>query len=135
MLTDSQREAIVLRLRQGRPADAAEIPRRSARLSELPLSYGQEQLWFIDKFAPGLPTYNIPHALRLSGPLDRPALERALSALTRRHEALRTRLVTSDAGRPVQVIDPAQPAALDVADLSGFEPGKRDARLRELINA
>ena len=135
MLTDAQREALALRLRQGRADRAEEIPRRGAGLVTPPASFGQEQLWFIDKFAPGLPTYNIPHALRLSGPLDHPALKRTLSALTRRHEALRTRLVTSDNGRPVQAIDPAQPVALDVADLSGFEPGKQDARLRELINA
>ena len=135
MLTDAQREAIVSRLRQGHPADGAEITRRSAGLSELPPSFGQEQLWFIDKFAPGLPTYNIPHALRLTGPLDHPALERALTGLIRRHEALRTRLVTSDTGRPVQVIDPAQPAALDVTDLTGFDPGKREARLREILRA
>src|SRR5487761_476346 len=135
MLTDAQREALALRLRQGPAGRAEEIPRRGAGLVTPPASFGQEQLWFIDKFAPGLPTYNIPHALRLSGPLDHPALKRTLSALTRRHEALRTRLVTSDNGRPVQAIDPAQPVALDVADLSGFEPGKQDARLRELINA
>ena len=61
MLTDAQRAALAARLRRGRaerrrPA----IPRGPAGLAELPLSLGQEQLWFIDRLAPGQPTYNIP---------------------------------------------------------------------------
>src|SRR5581483_12176080 len=64
MLTDAQRAAITQRLRRGQPADAGTIPRRGAGLEPPPLSYGQEQLWFIDRFAPGLPTYHIPLVLR-----------------------------------------------------------------------
>src|SRR5271170_7335451 len=119
MLTDSQREALVLLMRQGRAVGTDSIPRRDPGLSELPLSYGQEQLWFIDRLAPGLPTYNVPYLLRLSGALDVAALGRAVGELTGRHEALRTRLVTSESGRPVQVIDPPPPVVLEVQDLSG----------------
>jgi NRPS condensation-like uncharacterized protein len=137
MLTDSQRAAITALLRQRQPLDAGRIPRRRAGLAEPPLSHGQAQLWFIDRFAPGLCTYNIPQVLRLSGVLDHPALERALSRLIERHEALRTRLVPDEQGRPVQVIDPPEPkpAALDVADLAGIEPGTRQVRVREFIQA
>jgi amino acid adenylation domain-containing protein len=142
MLTDAQREALVLRLRQGRRdaqggrGDAAgRISRRDARSGEPPQSYGQEQLWFIDRWAPGLPTYNIPLALRLSGPLEAAALARALDALVARHEALRTRLVTGASGLPAQVIDPPGPRPLELTDLTGFEPGKRETRLREILGA
>jgi len=137
MLTESQREALSARLRQGRTVGAGEIPRRDPAMMTPQASFGQEQLWFIDRFAPGLPTYNIPLALRISGPLDHPALERAVGELVGRHEALRTRLVSATTGRPVQVIDPGPPpapVAPDLMDLSGFETGKRDARLRELID-
>ena len=51
-----------------------------------------------------LSVYHLPIALRLRGPLDVAALERALHALVVRHEALRTRFVDSD-GMPRQVID------------------------------
>lgn len=112
MLTDAQREAITLLLRRGQPQDAVAIPRREAGLVDPPLSYGQEQLWFIDRFAPGQPTYNVPQVLRLSGVLDYPALDRAFSALIARHEALRTRLVPDGQGRPVQVIVPPRPQSL-----------------------
>jgi len=139
MLTDSQREALTARLRRGQrtgPDEVArEIPRRPAGLPELPMSCGQEQLWFLDRFAPGLPTYNIPHALALSGPLDTGALGRAIGELVGRHETLRTRLTAGGAGRPVQVIDAPEPPPLEVVDLSGLEPSKQQARLADFIDA
>jgi amino acid adenylation domain-containing protein len=134
MLTDSQRAALAARLRRGRESGASRIPRRPEGLADLPLSYGQEQLWFVDRFAPGLPTYNIPFALRLSGRLDAAGLSRAVDGLAGRHEALRTRLVASADGGPVQVIDPAGPVLLEVVDLSGLEPDRRQAALREFID-
>ena len=134
MLTDSQLEALTARLRRGRESLAGEIPRRPAGLGDLPLSYGQEQLWFLDRFAPGLSAYNIPLLLRMSGPLDAAAAGRAAGGLVARHEVLRTRLVAGRDGRPVQVIDPPKSLSLEPVDLSGFEPGRRQAVLREFIH-
>ena len=138
MSSDSQWVALAARVRRGsaraREDATGRIPRRPAGMVDLPLSYGQEQLWFIDGFAPGLATYNIPHAVRLSGPLDVGALRRAVDGLVARHEALRTRLVTDAGGRPVQVIDPPGRARVEVVDFSGFEPGPRRARLGEFID-
>jgi amino acid adenylation domain-containing protein len=134
MLTESERAALAARLRRGRERLASEIPRRPDDLTELPLSFGQEQLWFLDRLAPGLPTYNIPFVLRLSGPLDAGALGRAADGLVARHEALRTRLVAGGDGRPVQVIGSPRPARLEVVDLSGLEPDQRQAALGEFID-
>ncbi len=128
MLSETQRAALAARLRKGRGTTA--IPRRSPDLTELPLSYGQEQLWFIDQFAPGLPTYNIASSLRITGPLDADALGRAVDAVVARHETLRTRLVSSE-GRPVQVVDPPEPTVWTVLDLSGAAPAEREARFAE----
>jgi len=97
-----------------------------------PLSFGQEQLWVIDQLAPGSPAYNIVEGLRLSGPLDVAALERALAAVVRRHEALRTtfRAATAD-GRPVQVIAPALAVPLRVVDLGALPAATREAAAQE----
>jgi amino acid adenylation domain-containing protein len=134
MLSESQRTALAARLRRGGAGSTAgRIARRDPGMVTPPASAGQEQLWFLDQFAPGQAVYNIPCVIRIRGPLDTGALGRALSDLIGRHETLRTRLVTSDSGRPVQVIDPPGPVVLDVEDLSGFEPVKRQARLREIL--
>jgi amino acid adenylation domain-containing protein len=134
MLTDAQREALKAWLRRGRAATLAGIPRRAPGRTDLPLSYGQEQLWFLDRFAPGLAAYNIPNALELSGPLDVAALGRALDALAARHEALRTRLTPSADGHQVQMISPPEPVPVEPVDISALAADKRQARLREIID-
>ena len=128
MLSDSQRAALAARLRKGR--GSATIPRRDPNLAELQLSTGQEQLWFIDQFAPGLATYNIPGALRMTGPLDVRALNQAIGALTARHESLRTRLVSFQ-GQPVQVIDPPTVTVLAVEDISADPASQPQTRCAE----
>ena len=122
MLSQAQHESLAARLRRGRDG-AAQIRRRPPGLSELPASAGQEQLWFLDHLAPGRPTYNLPCAVQLTGPLDAAALSRAVDALVARHEALRTRLVPGPGHRPVQVIDPPPRGITGFADDSAAEEG------------
>ncbi|TCO54192.1 non-ribosomal peptide synthase/polyketide synthase [Actinocrispum wychmicini] len=81
-----------------------EIP-PAPRDRPLPLSFAQQRLWFLDQFEPNSAEYITPLALRLRGPLDREALDRALTMLVARHESLRT---TFDevAGKAIQVVHP-----------------------------
>ena len=96
-----------------------------------PLSFAQQRLWFLQQLAPGSAAYNMPYALRLSGALDVDALERSISEVVRRHEALRTRFPSLD-GEPAQVIDAARPIRLDVIDLSDRADDEREAAVRAL---
>ncbi len=75
--------------------------------SRMQLSFGQEQLWFLDQMNPGETTYNVPTAYRLRGPLDLPALEGALNLLVARHDQLRVTLHAAD-GVPYQVVAPSR---------------------------
>ncbi len=83
-------EVIELGLKsQGPGGDKDGIPtQRSSALrpSVFPLSYQQEQLWFLDQFQPGSDFYNVPLAWKLKGDLDVPTLERSLREVVRRHE-------------------------------------------------
>ncbi|WP_245658281.1 non-ribosomal peptide synthetase/MFS transporter [Microtetraspora malaysiensis] len=78
-------------------------------ISDIPLSLGQERLWFLHELNPGDASYNICVTERLRGPLDPVALEHALGAVIRRHDVLRTRYPAVD-GRPVQVVEDGVPA-------------------------
>jgi amino acid adenylation domain-containing protein len=119
------------RARSGEATGAARpIPRvdREAREGDLPLSFAQERLWFLDQLTPGSAAYNVPAAFRLHGRLDAAALERAFAEVARRHEALRTTF-PSRGGRPVQEIAPPAGWTLPVADLSVLpDPAAEAAR-------
>src|SRR3989442_4294032 len=65
------------------------IPRRKEG-DQLPLSFSQQRLWFIDKLQPTNPTYKLALFLRVTGQRNVPALARCLSETVRRHEAWRT---------------------------------------------
>jgi amino acid adenylation domain-containing protein len=109
---------------------AGAIPRAS-RDGDLPLSFAQERLWFLARLDPGTPTFNLNQAVRLLGPLDVPALSRALKEVVRRHEALRTAFADVQ-GRPVQRILPAVEIPLPLVDLSALPEERRDAEAERL---
>ncbi|MEO6191364.1 MAG: amino acid adenylation domain-containing protein, partial [Thermoanaerobaculia bacterium] len=100
---------------RGGPAPA----RASRGDGELPLSFAQQRLWFLDRLQPGSSSYNMPTAYRLRGGLRPPVLAAALGEIVRRHEALRTRFLEGVSG-PVQVIEPAGHFSLPQVDLGGL---------------
>ncbi|RKH04264.1 amino acid adenylation domain-containing protein [Corallococcus sp. CA053C] len=105
-----------------------------SRDAALPLSFGQQRMWFIEQLTPGGISYNVPYFARLTGPLDVPALERALATVVERHEALRTTFAVVD-GRPVQRIAPELPLSLRVESLEAVPVVGREAALRALAEA
>ena len=103
-------EALVQRLGDAQAARPA--LRALARPAEIPLSYAQRRLWFLDRLEGSSATYTIPLALRVRGALDLSALEAAVGDLVGRHESLRT-IFPDTLGVPRQQIldaDAARPA-------------------------
>src|SRR6185312_15439104 len=101
---------------------------------QLPLSFAQQRLWFLDQLEPGSATYNMPLAVRLKGQLHIAALERTLSEIVRRHEVFRTRFVIV-AGEPRQEILAAEDVKLALTDLSELEEAEREAAILEAASA
>jgi pristinamycin I synthase-3/4 len=106
--------------------------KREERPEHVPLSYAQQRLWFLDQLEGISAEYNMPVGMRLTGELDRAALERALNTIVARHESLRTRFVEMG-GEPVQVIEPKAVVPLPVEDVSGLDEAERWQRVTEAL--
>jgi len=104
-----------------------------SRDQQVPLSFAQQRLWFLDQMEPGTHLYNIPRAFRLAGTLDIAALESALNDLIGRHEILRTNYQLGDADQPVQVIAPKVTIELPVIDLSGIDSLRREQEAERIV--
>jgi len=107
---------------------------RVQRTHEMPLSFGQQRLWFLDQFDPGNSAYNIPFTLRLRGSLDFTALRAALDKIVRRHEILRTTFPLVD-GHPVQKINNDIEVALEEVHLREIRNEKREIAAGRLLQA
>jgi len=100
----------------------------------LPLSSGQQRLWFLDQLEPGSPLYNNFAAVHLSGALDVDVLTHCINEIAHRHEALRTTFGEED-GNPIQVIHPELTLEIPVVDLQSLEANAQTAEIERLARA
>ena len=132
----------VLRREQGLASGRQErISRRppagaalAGRPAELPLSFSQERLWFLDQLEPGSAVYNVPTQVRLRGILDPALLAAVFQEIVRRHEVLRTTFARAG-DRPVQVIAAASRVDVPLVDLTGLPERRRREESQALTTA
>ena len=131
-LSDERRALFELMLKQRGVGGvkARTIPRR-ARQTPCAMSFAQERLWFLEQLGLVGTAYNMMHSLRVHGPMDITALERACGELIQRHESLRTRFAMLGS-EPVQIVDPPGPFQLRHVDISDLPELDRVGRARQL---
>ena len=114
--------------------DGANIPPlvRREPVDEIPLSFAQQRLWFLDQLEPGSSLFNIPIAIQLSGRLKFEALQETLATVVDRHEVLRTNYVSA-AGQPNQVVKQNETPQLTHVDLRSFPEADREEELRQRL--
>ncbi|HZD93601.1 MAG TPA: amino acid adenylation domain-containing protein, partial [Candidatus Sulfotelmatobacter sp.] len=100
-----------------------------SRPERLPLSHGQQRLWFIDQMQGGSAQFHIPEALHLRGDLDPIVVERAINAIIARHETLRTHFAQMD-GDPVQIISPELTISIPLVDLTALPSDQQQAAVK-----
>ncbi|ORA07464.1 non-ribosomal peptide synthetase, partial [Mycobacterium arosiense] len=104
------------------------------RPQDVPLSFAQSRLWFLDQLQGPSPVYNIAVALRLDGNLDTEALSAALGDVVGRHESLRT-LIVAPEGIPRQLVLPVERVEIDwrIVDAGSWAPARLDDALQDAV--
>src|SRR5690242_4437878 len=101
-------------------------PEPIARSGDLPLSFAQERLWFLQQLDSGSSAYNMALGVRFVGLLDRASLARSLNEIVQRHEVLRTSF-HSRQGEAVQKVWDHLELNVREIDLQGIDADQREA--------
>ncbi|MFN6534911.1 MAG: amino acid adenylation domain-containing protein [Nostoc sp. EkiNYC01] len=119
---------------EGKQLDINSLPpiERVSPNKELPLSFAQKRLWFLEQLERGSYTYNMPAAVYLNGRLDIDALEQTFKELLHRQEVLRTSFKKVN-GNPVQIIASSVPISVPIIDLSEISAEKQFVTVQQSI--
>ncbi|HET8842658.1 MAG TPA: condensation domain-containing protein, partial [Ktedonobacteraceae bacterium] len=124
----------IARALQGEQAEPIPPLQAVPRERELPLSFAQQRLWFLDQLDPTNTAYNKSISIQLRGVLHFPALARSLRTIVGRHEVLRTTFsIIND--QPVQVIQAEEYFKQVSIDISGLAAEKVEYVAERLAEA
>ena len=112
-------------------AEALSIPRVPHRRM-VPLTFQQEQIWFLSKLVPNNRAYNAQISMRIRGPLRVQILTQVLGEIIRRHEILRTTFHETSQG-PIQVVHAPWKPVIKEVDLTHLPAKDRVPRADALI--
>ncbi len=115
-------------------ARGAQSPRdvEIARVADTPvLSFAQQRLWVIEHLEGASAAHVEGGGLRLAGPLDVDALQRALEALVARHQSLRVAFPARDGEAFIHPLPPYNP--LQRCDLGELDDGRDDPQLQAFL--
>ncbi|WP_194817579.1 non-ribosomal peptide synthetase [Nocardia sp. XZ_19_385] len=114
-----------------RSAGTRRGPRPGPRIrpARIPLSAAQRRMWFLNRYDPGSPIYNVPIAVRLSGLLDPEVLHCAIIDVLARHEALRTSYPVGPDGEPYQHVLPKPAVGMPISEIDSAQIGDQVARV------
>ncbi|CAD7698403.1 unnamed protein product [Ostreobium quekettii] len=92
------------------------------------MSYGQEQMFTIQKLMPQTTAYSLPVSLYISGHLELQALKQAFGILTARHQVLGVKFA-SKGEQTMMIRDPHQQPDLQVLEMSSGSIAVRDGSM------
>src|SRR6201988_2405704 len=129
-----EQQALLVQWLQSKRANSGEQEKAyssipiASRERDIPVSFAQQRIWFLDQLAAGSAAFTVPQATRISGALDVQSLHRAFVEIMRRHESLRTTFVINN-GLPLQQIAAEAAIDLPVVDLEALPESEREQEI------
>lgn len=106
---------------------------KASRNAKLPVSHAQKWLWLYDQVESNSFAFNIPSVVRMKGNLVIPALESSINEIIKRHEILRT-VIISEGNEVYQKILPELTVTLPVEDLQTLAETEQEKKVYEYFN-
>ncbi|MCU7505205.1 MAG: amino acid adenylation domain-containing protein, partial [Ignavibacteria bacterium] len=106
--------------------------KKASRNDEIPLSYTQERMWFLEQLEPGKAVYNLPIMFRIKGELNPDLLAKSLNEIIRRHEVLRLSL-TSTEGKAKAKLNSHVKVKCTLTDLRALSKGEQDDFISRIL--
>ncbi|HET8913712.1 MAG TPA: condensation domain-containing protein, partial [Ktedonobacteraceae bacterium] len=125
---------LLLKEKRGRQNGASQIVAISGERKGFPLSSAQRRFWLLNRFAPAQGGYTVDKAVRVKGPLQVWALEKAFTEIQRRHESLRTTFELRDDDL-CQIIHAPGEIRLHVEDLRQLCQSEQEEKIRSTAEA
>src|SRR5262249_45106646 len=104
-----------------------------SRAQDLPLSFAQQRLWFLDQLEPGSTAYTIPHSVRLLGKLAIEIWEETWRQVLRRNESLRTVFQIRE-NQPAQIILEGKDFSIPLVCLGALPAAERSLHAQRLAS-
>jgi amino acid adenylation domain-containing protein len=118
----------------GEAGEASRLPpiRPVPRDRPLPVSFPQQVVWLLGQMTVENLAYSTQLSVRLTGKLDKAALDAALTEIVRRHEIFRTTFETFES-QPAQMIQPPWRVCVPVTDIGSIPADRREAEAERLV--
>ncbi len=116
---------------QDQSSQRSPIARTALPDTPLPLSFGQQRLWFLAQLGLSRHAYNLLEVIRISGPLKVVVLQQSLQDIVQRHAILRTTFTHVD-GEPRQKISPDMKVEMPIIKLNQPSPYAWDKQIHDL---
>jgi len=114
-------------------SEAAGFRSRAPQKANLPLSYAQQRLWFLNRLDPTSAAFNVAAGAWMSGSLNPKLISEAFRRLAQRHDALRMRF-TEREGKPVaEAVDDLMPY-FEYLDVEHVAPELRRQEAERIVD-
>jgi hypothetical protein len=104
------------------------------KTSDIPLSFAQQRLWFLNQLEPESAFFNISFAVLVSGPINISSFQQSLNEIVRRHSVLRTTFPSVE-GNAIQSIAQHLNLPVKIVDLCGLAESEQQAEVQSLALA
>jgi len=106
---------------------------KNESISEFPLSFAQQRMWFLQKLDPTNISNNIFSAFTISGELDTNKFHDSIKSIIVKHSILRTYFIELE-GKPYQKVADGIDFELDIINLSHLSYEDQETEIKKLVS-